>query len=123
MSAYRSGYCNIGRQQRRRRFAFAGVAFGTAALYASLCAVGVVPAPLLVAVFVPLTLGFEWGIQAYAGFCVRLALLSRYEFGSETGRVSDRQSQRDDRLQAAKITVISLVAAAGVTGVLVVALV
>lgn len=123
MSAYRPGYCNIGREQRRRRLTFAGVAFAAAALYVVGYVLGVVPAPLLVAVFVPLAVGFEWGIQAYAGFCVRLALLNRYRFGKEAGDVSDRQDRRADRLQAAKVTGAALVAAAVTTGGLVAVLV
>ena len=81
------------------------------------------PAPLLLGVFVPLVREFEWGIQADAGFCVQSALLNRYRFGRETGAVSDPADRRDDRLQAAKITGVAVVAAAVVTGVLVVVLV
>lgn len=119
MTGYQSGVCNIGPRQRLGRASGAGAAFlvatGLVAAYVS----GALPAVLLVVVFVPLAFGFEWTIQAYESFCVRLAVLGRYDFRpggtGDAGRVTDPQCRRDDRLTAAKITVASLAFAAVTT--------
>ena len=119
MTGYQPGYCNIGRQQRRRRLRVAGAAFVAAGLYVLAYLWGLLPSPLLVAVFVPLAVGFEWGLQAYTGFCVRLALLNRYDFtrgdGTGTGTVTAPDARRADQLQAAVITGAAVVFAAATT--------
>lgn len=121
MSGYQPGRCNIGRTERWRRATIAGIGFGLAALTVFASAVGVLPAPLFAIVFVFLAIGFEWGLQAYTAFCVRLALLNRYDFrgqGGDRGTVSDPRAQNADQLQAAKITVASVIAAGITTGLL-----
>lgn len=115
MSAYQPGRCNIGRRQRRRRLLVAATAFVAAGLTAVATAAGLVPEPALLATFVFLAVGFEYGFQAITSFCVRLALLSRYDFrgeGGEAGSVGDSSARYDDQVQAAKITVAALVLAA-----------
>lgn len=133
MSSYEPAVCNIGRPQRRRRLAYAGGGFGAAAAYLLGYAGGVVPGELLVGMFVPLAVGFEWGLQAYTAVCVRLALTGRYDFrgavpeesgdhdhqptgdGGRTGRVTDPEARRADQVEAAKITAAALVLAAAAT--------
>ncbi|WP_436923821.1 hypothetical protein [Halosimplex amylolyticum] len=126
MSTYQPASCNIGPRQRKRRLVVAATAFGAAAGYAGAVAGGYLPEPLLVGVFVPLAVGFEWVIQASTGFCVRLALLNRYDFratgGEGTGTVSDAGHRRADYEYAAKITVAAA-ALAGLTTALAWALV
>lgn len=122
MSGYHPGYCNIGRRQRRKRLLVAIVAFLAALVYLLAYSEGLLPPPLLIGVFIPLSIGFEWFIQAYTAFCVRLALLNRYNFrgdGGEAGTVSDPHSQRVDQVQAAKITSVAIGLAAVTTGILV----
>lgn len=100
----------------------AGLGFGAALLLVLGYVADVVPGPLLVAVFVPLAVGFEWGLQAYTSFCVRLALVGRYDLrgdGGDAGEVSDPSARRDDRLQAAKITCAAVLLAGVTTGLLV----
>jgi hypothetical protein len=79
---------------------------------------GLLPSELLVAVFVPLAVGYEWGIQAYTAFCVRLAVRHRYAFDAK-GTVTDADDQRDDQVQALKITCVSLVLALVTTAIVV----
>ena len=125
MGSYRPGHCNIGRRERRRRGIVAGAAFAVAALIVLAYAGGYLPAPLFAGVFVFLAVGFEWGLQASTAFCVRLALLNRYDFrgeGGTAGTVSDPGAWQDDRVQAAKITGASLLLAAVTTGGLAVVL-
>ncbi len=98
----------------------AAVAFVGAAVYVGAVVAGVVPEVLLVGVFVPLAVGFEWAIQASTGFCVRLAFLNRYDFstgdgGGKTGAVGDPEHRRADHEYAAKITVAAVAFAAATT--------
>ncbi|MFB6101728.1 MAG: hypothetical protein ABEJ73_04110 [Haloplanus sp.] len=124
--SYRPGQCNIGRRQRRRRAALAGGGFLVAAVIVAAYLVGVIPRLLLASVFVPLAVAFEWAIQAYEAFCVRLALLGRYDFSGaddgDRGAVSAPGNQRADQLYALKISVVSVALAASVTAVIVLVL-
>lgn len=123
MSTYQPGRCNIGPHQRRRRLGVALAAAVVAVGYALVCIVGPVPELLLLGVFIPLSVAFEWGIQAYTAFCVRLALLNRYDFGGapegEEGEVSEAAAQHEDHVYAAKITVVAVTLAAVTTVLLI----
>lgn len=112
MSGYYPGHCNIGERERRRRALVAVGAFLAAGLYVYLCVAGPVPETLLVAVFFPLGVGFEWGLQAYDAFCVRLALLGEYRFGGETGEVEVPENRHVDQRHAAKLTAAAILLAA-----------
>ena len=121
MSEYEPGYCNIGRPQRRRRYAYAATAFGATVAGVLGVVVGLIPELLLVAAFVTLALGFEMLIQARTSFCVRLALLGRYDFRGEgeAGRVDEAAARHADQIYAVKITAASLLLAALSTAILV----
>lgn len=119
VTEYRPGRCNIGSEQRQRRARIAALAFLAAAAVVAAYVAGVLPEPLLLVVFVPLAVGFEWAFQAHESFCVRLALAGRYAFGDERGDVPDATNRRADRLYGAQITVASVLLAAAVTAVLV----
>ena len=122
-TGYRPGYCNIGERQRRSRLLVSGAGFAVAALVVAGVVAGPVPRELLVAVFVPLAVGYEWGLQASTAFCVRLAVGNRYDFGrGASGTVDDPGAQQDDQLQAVKITAASLLLAMLTTGLVVVLL-
>lgn len=126
MTGYQPGVCNIGRRQRLGRAGIAAVAFAVTGGLVGAYALALVPEVLLVAAFVPLALGFEWAFQAYESFCVRLALLGRYDFSGASddgvGRVADPGDRRADQVHAAKITAASVLLAAVATYTLVVTL-
>ena len=122
MSTYEPGVCNIGSQQRRKRAAVALLGFLVAGAVVALYVANYVPTPLFLGVFIPLAIGFEWGIQAYTSFCVRLAVLNRYNFGpgsSDAKPVDDPEARQVDELQAVKITAIAIALAALTTLLLV----
>jgi len=121
---YRPAQCNIGSRQRRRRAVFSTAGLLVASVVVAAYLVGALPELLLVGVFVPFAVAFEWGIQAYEGFCVRLALLGRYDFAGEdgTGAVTDPSHRRRDRRYALRLSVISVVLAAVATALVVAAL-
>lgn len=120
MSAYRPGYCNIGRRQRYRRLGLGLGAAILAAAYAAACLVGAIPRVLLGGVFVPLAVGFEYLFQAHGSFCVRLALAGRYDFSDRdgsgaAGEVTDPADRRADRVRAARLSAAAVGLAAAVT--------
>jgi len=112
--SYRPAQCNIGRRQRHRRAACAGVSALVAVGFVVASLVGAIPRLLLIGVFAPLALTVEFALQAYESFCVGLALLGTYDFSGEgeAGRVSDPSNRRDDRMYALRITVASATLAA-----------
>ncbi|WP_435067800.1 hypothetical protein [Haloplanus sp. C73] len=117
--SYRPAQCNIGRRQRYWRAALACVSFLVAVGIVVAYAVGALPGLLLIGVFAPLALAFEFGIQAYESFCVTLALLGKYDFADESGRVTDPTNRRDDRRYALRISAVSVALAALLTVALV----
>ena len=118
MSSYQPASCNIGRRQRKRRLAVAVAAFAVAVAYLGAIAAGSLPEALLVGAFVPLAVGFEWGVQAVTSFCVRLALVNRYDFrsdGGTAGSVTDPSDRKADHEYAARITVVACALAGATT--------
>lgn len=115
---YRAGYCNIGRQERRKRYAGAGLSFFGAVCYLGAVLLLELPLALLLGLFVMLFVAIEWYIQARTAFCARFALLGKYDFtgsGGETGTVDDPTDRRTDRRQAVQVTAIALVFGAVLT--------
>lgn len=124
-SAYRPGACNIGRAARRQRARVALVSLVGAVGYATLVLASDLPTLLLLGLFVPISLGIEWGLQARRSFCVTLALQGRYDFretrtdggatGQGRGAVPDGTARTEDRRQALWLTLVGLGAGAVVT--------
>lgn len=114
VSGYEPGACNIGHDERRQRAAVSAAAFLAAGAYVVGYLLGAVPDPLLGGVFVPLAVGFEWGLQAHRAFCVFLALDGEYDVGGDVGRVESAGDRRQDRASAARLTAVGL-ALAGLT--------
>ncbi|WP_254535083.1 hypothetical protein [Halomarina litorea] len=63
-SAYRPGYCNIGRAEQRKRYHYALASFLVAVVYAASVLLTSVPTELLLGAFAPLALGCEFFVQA-----------------------------------------------------------
>ncbi|QLC34943.1 hypothetical protein EFA46_011835 (plasmid) [Halarchaeum sp. CBA1220] len=119
VDSYRPGSCNIGVQERRRRYVYAAAGFVVAAALVAAVAVGALPEALVPAVFVPLAVGIEWLLQASRSFCVVLGTLGKYSFeaAGEVGTVDDPDARREDRSSAIRITATSVVVAALLTAV------
>lgn len=118
--SYRPGYCNIGRSERRKRYRYAAVGAIAAVVYFATVAATDTPDALVLGTFVPLSLACEWYIQARVRFCVRFALLGRYDLtgsGGEAGKVTDPDARSADARYAIRITVISIALAAVATAV------
>ncbi|AXG05252.1 hypothetical protein DU500_01755 [Haloplanus rubicundus] len=119
---YRSAWAPPPSRVRRRRLAYAVASAVVAVGIVGSYLVGAVPRLVLIGVFGPLALAFEFGVQAYESFCVSLALLGRYDFraeGSGRGRVTDPTNRRGDQRYALRISVVCVGLAAGVTAILV----
>jgi hypothetical protein len=112
-TSYEPGVCNIGRAEQSQRYTYAGVAAVVAVGYLGACLLLDLPSALLAGVFVPLALAVEWFVQARTSFCVRFALLGRYDAPSgDVGEVTDRENRRADVRQSVRITALSIGVAA-----------
>ncbi|MFB6206052.1 MAG: hypothetical protein ABEJ05_05950 [Haloglomus sp.] len=124
-STYRPGACNIGSAARRERRRVALLCFVGAVGYAAFVLVTSAPTILLLGLFVPLSLGIEWSLQARRSFCVALALQGGYDFretatdgGSavdERGSVEDRGARSEDRRYALRLTLLGIAGGAVLT--------
>ena len=114
-SSYEPGVCNIGRGEQFQRYVYAALAGVAAVAYVVVAVLLNVPSALLAGVFVPLALAVEWAVQARTSFCVRFALLGRYDTGNGGGEVDGREARREDIRQSVRITVLSIAIAAVVT--------
>lgn len=120
-STYSPGTCNIGGAARRQRLLVALLSFLGAGGYAAFVAVSGAPTVLLLGLFVPFSLGIEYGLQASRSFCATLALQGRYDFrgdGGGSGSVEDPTARRRDREYALRLAVVGVVGGALLTGVL-----
>ena len=88
--------------------------------YATFVLVTGLPTVLLLGLFVPLSIGIEWRLQARRSFRVTLALQGRYDFrGDESGgghrTVGDTGAREADREFALWLTLLGLVAGGAAT--------
>jgi len=109
---YRPGVCNIGVSERRRRYRYAAAAFVAAVAYFVAVVVSDAPAVLLVGLFVPLSLGAEWTLQARRSFCAVLALTGGYSFDDTSGEVTRPADRRADAVTGLLFACLGIVAGA-----------
>lgn len=95
-SGYRPGVCNIGSTERRRRYRYAGISGVVAVAYAAGVLAWSVPTALLLGLFVPLSLGTEFLLQARRSFCASLGFRGRFDLrGDEWGAEADAPAVAD----------------------------
>ena len=86
---YEPGVCNIGSAERRCRYRYAGVCAVAAVAYAATVLATSVPTALLLGLFVPLSLGTEFLLQARRSFCASLGFRGRFDLrGDGPGSVA-----------------------------------
>ena len=85
---YRPGVCNIGGRERRRRYQYAAVCGLAAVAYAAVVLAWSGPTALLLGLFVPLSLGVEFLLQARRSFCARLGFRGRFDLRDGDGNES-----------------------------------
>lgn len=113
-SSYRPGVCNIGAEERGRRYWIAAVAaLVTAAYFAVVVGFNLFDG-LLLGLFVPATFAVEAALQASRSFCITLAYRGEHAVDGG-GRVTDPAARRVDRTRAATITAIAVAAGAVTT--------
>lgn len=118
MAEYRAGVCNIGREQRRKRFR-AGVVTLLLAVVYSAWILATSPSDVYFAgTFLLLFGGLLGYLQARLEFCVAFGTLARYDFsasGGEAGTVDQAELRRKDRLRALELTAYAAGLAAAFT--------
>lgn len=113
-AGYRAGACNIGAPQRARRRRWALGAALVAAGSLAVVAVGPLPRPLVLGVFVPASLAAEWAIESRRAFCVRLAVAGRYAIRNRTGE-TPTDERPSDLSTALRITAVAALVGAVVS--------
>lgn len=123
MTAYQPGICNIGRGERRKRYAVGTLGFAAAVGAVAAVAALALPDWTLLVAAVPLFAGFLGVYQARFGFCAGFAAAGVHDAGDE-GRVevSDEGARRADRRRARRITGYAAASALLVTALVYVAL-
>lgn len=112
MPEYKPGVCNIGKNEIRKRYTLAIVAFVISALvlYASL-SFDLSHWTLLFS-FIPLLMGFEGFYQGYFRFCAGFAAAGKYDFtgsGGTKNKVTDSRSHKKDLQKARQIHIYSII--------------
>jgi hypothetical protein len=117
MTEYQAGACNIGRAERRKRYATGLAGFGAALVLAAGVLVLNVETPWLLAVAAPLFVGFLGLFQARAQFCVGFAMAGVYDVSDSGGqrREAPIDAKRTDQRRAILLQAKALLAAIAVT--------
>lgn len=118
MAEYRSGVCNIGRNQVLLRYAMGAVGFAAAGLYLYWFLGSGLSRVFVLVAFFPLLVGFEGLYQGRTGFCAAFGVMGVYDFrgsGGGRGRVESEDAHRRDRQRALKIHLYSGISAAVLT--------
>jgi hypothetical protein len=114
---YVPGACNIGGDERRRRYRLGALSLVAAVGYAAAVAVLAVPTALAVGLFVPFSLGIEFLLQGRRSFCASMGFRGRYESGDGDGRATDEEALSADRRYALELTLLGTVGGAALTAV------
>jgi hypothetical protein len=106
MAEYRPGACNIGGGERRKRYAGGAVGFVAAAVTVKAVEALALPSWTVVAVAVPVFVGFLGVYQARLGFCVGFAAAGIYDVsddGDDRRKVADDAARRADSQRSRRI--------------------
>jgi hypothetical protein len=121
VDSYRPGVCNIGRNERRKRYAVGSVGLIIAGVLVYAITQFSLPAWSLLVCFFPLFLGAEGFLQGYFKFCAGFAARGIFDFSgssNEKGKVTDKEAHSLDMRKARRIHLYSFVMAAVVTTII-----
>jgi hypothetical protein len=112
MQEYQAGVCNIGKNEKRKRYTLAVVGFVIAALAVYAIASLALPRWVYLPSFIPLVLGYEGFYQGYFSFCAGFAAAGISDFtgsGGSRGKVTDQKSHAKDMQKAMQIHIYSII--------------
>ncbi|PSP75651.1 hypothetical protein BRC81_14795 [Halobacteriales archaeon QS_1_68_20] len=118
MAEYRAGVCNIGREQRRKRYRAGVLTLAIALAYSAWIVVADRPDAYFAGAFFLYFGGMLGYLQARLEFCVAFGALARYDLSGgdgEEGTVDDAELRRKDRLRALELTAYAAGLAAALT--------
>ncbi len=121
MPEYQPGVCNIGKNEIRKRYALAVIAFIISVVVVYIILAFNLPRWALLVSFIPLVMGFEGFYQGYLKFCAGFAAASIYDFtgsGGAKSKVTDSESHKKDMQKARQIHIYSII-----SGIIIVAIV
>lgn len=114
MVKYKPGICNIGGNERRKRYELGIIGIGFAIVLAFLIFYLGYPRWSMLICFIPFFLGSEGMLQGYLGFCVGFAnrgIFDLSDSGKGKGRVPNKKAHNLDMSRANMINLLSLIAA------------
>lgn len=112
MTGYQPGVCNIGKNEIRKRYGLAVVAFLISALFVFAALLFKLPHWAMLFTIIPLVMGFEGFYQGYFRFCAGFAAAGKYDFtgsGGSAKKVTDLASHRKDLQKAMQIHLYSII--------------
>lgn len=112
MAQYQPGVCNIGKNEIRKRYGLAVVAFVIAAIVSYAILSFSWPKLALFFSFVLLLMGFEGFYQGYFKFCAGFAARGIYDFagsGGSRNKVTNSEAHKEDMKKAKQIHIYSIV--------------
>lgn len=121
MTEYEPGVCNIGRAERKKRYALGASGAVIALVTAILTASGIFPISGLLLVAAVTFLAFEGFLQGYLSFCAGFASKGIYdvsEEGDEREEVSEDVSRKKDKVKALQIHLYSATGTLALTAII-----
>lgn len=118
MVEYEPGVCNIGQDERTRRFRVGLAGFTAAAAFTAWVVATGQPPVYLLGTFVLTTGGFLGYLQARMQFCVGFAAMAQYDLsgsGGDNGTVTEADLRKKDRRRAVELLVYAVALALAAT--------
>jgi uncharacterized membrane protein len=112
MEKYQPGVCNIGKNERRKRYGIAVVGFAVTLLVVYLILSFDLPRLVLLLSFIPLAMAFEGFYQGYFRFCAGFAAAGISDLsgsGGSRSKVTNQEFHRKDMQKARQIHIYSIV--------------
>jgi hypothetical protein len=112
MVGYQPGICNIGKNEIRKRYGLAAVAFVITAIVVYAILSFNWPHWTLLISFIPLVMAFEGFYQGYFHFCAGFAAKGMYDLtgsGGSKEKVTDPGFHKEDMKKAMRIHIYSII--------------
>lgn len=109
MPEYKPGVCNIGKNEIRKRYALAVVAFVLSAIVSYATISLNLPKFALILTFIFLIIGFEGFYQGYFKFCTGFAAAGLSDFTGSRSKVTNSESHKKDMKKAMNIHLCSII--------------
>jgi hypothetical protein len=117
MAEYQPGVCNIGEEEKRKRYTLGLAGSAVTVLLTCLIFAEIVDPVAIFGVFIASFAAFEGLLQGYFSFCTGFASKGIYDVskGDERKEIEDETSRKQDKIRAVQIHMYSLTGTLTVT--------